>query len=117
MFAWDPIGGTGVAGPDAAFCRMHDYFSWPDPGERYAVAGGWIGRVWNQEAQVWTVLVTVYESRDGLFGSEHWWALRRDLVFGDCSRVTYDEAVKAKGGEIGEAAVSATSHPAVSPRG
>lgn len=92
-FAWDPVKGIGVGGPAATFCRMHDYMSFTEGGERFAIVGGWIGRAWNPVAKVWTVLVTVYESRDSLFASKHWWSLRRPLKFGDCSHITYDQAV------------------------
>jgi len=71
---------------------MHDYMGWVEGAERFEIVGGWIGRAWNPDAEVWTVLMTVYESRTSLFASKHWWALRRDIVFGDCSKVTYDQA-------------------------
>ena len=95
-FTWDPIKGVGVGGPSAPFCRMHGYLSELEPGERIEIVGGWIGRAWNSAAKVWTVLTTVYETKDGLTASKHWWALRHDTVFGDCSDITYDDAFEAK---------------------
>jgi hypothetical protein len=93
IFEWDPIRGRGTSGPSACFCRMHSYMAFGQDAERFEIVGGWIGRAWNPDAEVWTVMVTVYEARDGLYASPHWWALRRETVFGDCSRVTYDRAV------------------------
>ena len=94
-FTWDPVKGRGIGGPSACFCRMHDYFSFAEGSERFQVVGGWIGRAWNPDAQVWTVLVTVYEGREGFYVSKHWWALRRETIFGKTDRVTYDQAVGA----------------------
>jgi hypothetical protein len=93
LFSWDPVRGRGVAGPSACFCRMHRYMSDVHDDERFELVGGWLGRAWNPDAKVWTVIMTVYESRACLFASPHWWALRRDTVFGDCSRITYDQAI------------------------
>src|SRR5271167_2034579 len=81
-FTWNPTTGRGIGGPSACFCRMHDYMGWVEGAERFEIVGGWMGRAWNPDAEVWTVLMTVYESRTSLFASKHWWALRRDIVFG-----------------------------------
>lgn len=93
-FEWDPIRGVGVMGPSADFCRMHAYTGYGEREERFQVVGGWIGRAWNPGAKVWTVCMTVYESRTSLFAAPHWWALRRATTFGDCQRITYDRAMR-----------------------
>ena len=92
-FSWDPIKGVGVGGPHIPLCRMHGYLHELERHERIQIVGGWMGAAWNPDAKVWTVLTTVYETKDGLDASKHWWALRYDAVFGDCYRETYDEAV------------------------
>lgn len=92
-FEWDPVRGRGVGAPNAPFCRMHGYLWELEAGERIEIVGGWVGRGWNPDAKCWTVTTTVYESKTSLYASPHWYALRRDLVFGDCSRVVYDDAV------------------------
>jgi hypothetical protein len=94
-FAWDPIKGVGIDAPSATLCRMHGYLWELADGERVEIVGGWMGQAWNPDAKVWTVLTTVYESKDSLFASKHWWALRRPSVFGQCDRVRYDEAIAA----------------------
>ncbi len=61
---------------------------------RLEVVGGWLGAAWNPDAKVWTVLTTVYETRDGLDASPHWWALRRPVRFNEpTTAVVYDDAV------------------------
>jgi hypothetical protein len=95
LFTWDPVKGVGIGGPNVTLCRMHRYMGDVAQAERFEIVGGWIGRAWNPDAKVWTVLVTVYERREGNEVSRHWWALRRPLVFGDCSRVNYDQATTA----------------------
>ena len=92
-FTWDPIAGMGVGGPSATLCRTHEPGDAP-PNEsdaRVEVVGGWLGRAWNADAKVWTVLTTVYETRDALTTSKHWYALRRPMEFGVCDDATYDE--------------------------
>jgi hypothetical protein len=88
-FEWDPVAGRGIGAPSAPLCRLHDYLWDLEPHERVEIAHGWLGRAWNPGAGVWTVMTTVYETRDGLAASPHWWALRRATRFGDCSRVVY----------------------------
>ena len=90
-FEWDPVKGIGIGAPSATFCRMHDPINLRGP-ERMEVVGGWIGAAWNPRAKVWTVLTTVYETRDGLQVAKHWWSLRRPTRFGVTDSVTYDEA-------------------------
>jgi hypothetical protein len=95
-FTWDPIAGKGIGAPSAPFCRMHGYLWELPPEDRIAIVGGWIGRAWNPYDQCYTVLTTVYQEQTGFRASEHWWALRRDVFFGDCTRITYDEAMAQK---------------------
>lgn len=92
-YEWDPVRGVGVGGPSLTLCRVHDLDDVRGP-VRMEVVGGWVGAAWNPKANVWTVLTTVYETRDGLDASRHWWALRRPMRFGDTStEVVYDDAV------------------------
>jgi len=93
-FSWDPVKGVGIGAPAATLCRMHDYLWELEPGDRVEVVGGWLGRARNEKAGVWTVLTTVCEAREGFQASLAWWALRRNTVFGDCSRdrETFDDA-------------------------
>jgi hypothetical protein len=92
-FAWDPVRGRGVGGPTIPLCRLHDYMWSLEAHERVQIVGGWMGRAWNAKASVWTVLTTVYETRDGLETSAHWWALRRSKRFGVIDDVSYHAAV------------------------
>ena len=94
-FAWDPVRGVGVGAPSIMLCRMHDYLWSLDVSDRVQIVGGWMGRAWNPGAKVWTVMTTVYESKDGLTVSRHWWSLRHDTKFGDCKDVAYEDAVAA----------------------
>jgi hypothetical protein len=100
-FEWDPVTGRGIGGPNVTLCRMHNYLWELDAADRIEIVGGWMGRAWNPDAECWTVCITVYDAKDGLFASPHWWALRRDLVFGDCSKIVYDDAFEAKFKEAG----------------
>ena len=72
---------------------MHDYRWDLDAGDRVEVVCGWAGRAWNDKASVWTVLTTVYADRVGFNASPHWWSLRRNVRFGHCDRVRYDDAL------------------------
>lgn len=72
---------------------MHDPCDLHGP-DRVAVVGGWLGNAWNPKAKVWTVLTTVYETRNGFMPSQHWWALRRPTKFGVCEDVVYDDAIE-----------------------
>lgn len=94
MFAWDPVLGVGVGGPSITLCRMHNYL-WSLPAEeRVHIVGGWMGRAWNNEAEVWTVMTTVYETADGLDLSKVWWAQRRTTRFGQTPvDVAFDAAL------------------------
>jgi hypothetical protein len=92
-FTWDPVRGVGTGAPSATFCRMHEPWGLKGP-DRMAVVGGWLGDAWNPEAKVWTVLTTIYETKDGLAASLHWWALRRPTIFGVCEDVVYDDAIQ-----------------------
>ena len=93
IFDWDPIKGVGIAGPDVTLCRMHDYLWSLEPGDRIEVVGGWLGRVRNVDADCYTVLEAVFEHQTGDAYSNHWWSLRRETRFGDCTRMTYDQAI------------------------
>lgn len=90
-FTWDPVRGVGTGAPSVPLCRMHDYLWELDPADRVEIFGGWMGRAWNPDARCWTVCTAVYETKDGLFASPHWWALRRPIRFGVCDRVVYNE--------------------------
>ena len=89
-FTWDPTNGRGTGGPGVTLCRLHDYLWELEPGECVEIVGGWLGRGWNPDAQCWTVTTTVYEKRDALFVSPHWWALRRPIKMG-YREPTYDQ--------------------------
>jgi hypothetical protein len=90
-FTWDPVRGIGIGAPAATLCRMHDWCGVNGP-VRLEVVGGWMGDAWNPDAKVWTVLTTVYATRDGLTASPHWFAMRQPTRFGQNERVTYDQA-------------------------
>ena len=83
-----------MGAPSATLCRVHTTDGVRGD-VRLEVVGGWLGDAWNPVANVWTVLVTVYETRDGLDASPHWWAMRRPVRFGECERVVYDTAIGA----------------------
>ena len=91
-FEWDPTKGHGTGGPGATLCRLHDYLWDLEPGECVEIVGGWLGRAWNPKANVYTVMTTVYEARDSLFVSPHWWALRRPIKMG-YREPAYDQVV------------------------
>ena len=93
-FSWDPQRGIGEAAPSATLCRVHDTDGVRGP-VRLEVVGGWFGEAWNPTAKVWTVLWSVYATKDGLDASPHWWAMRRPVRFGVQDEVVYDEAVIA----------------------
>lgn len=96
-FAWDPVLGVGVGGPSVTLCRMHDYMWSLAAGERVQIVGGWMGRARNDEAEVWTVMTTVYGARDGLYLSKVWWAQRRTTRFGQTSvDVAFDAALAGR---------------------
>ena len=92
IFSWDPVKGVGVGGPHASLCRVHDTDGVRGD-VRLEVVGGWLGDAWNPVAKCWTVCLTVYETRDGLDASPHWWSLRRPVRFGVCDDVVYDDAI------------------------
>ena len=93
LFSWDPVRGVGTGAPSATLCRVHG-LDGVHGDVRLEVVGGWLGAAWNPDAKVWTVLTTVYETRDGLDASPHWWALRRPVRFNEpTTAVVYDDAV------------------------
>lgn len=93
-FAWDPVAGVGVGGPDLRLCGQHGVVGMQVRGpKRLRVTGGWYGAAWNQDAKVWTVLGTVYSTQDGLTASPAWWEQRHASHFGECRQPqSYDEA-------------------------
>lgn len=81
-FTWDPVAGAGTGAPPIPLCRMHAYLWDLEPADRVEIMAGWMGRAWNPKGQCWTVMTTVYETRDGLEAAKRWWALRQAIVAG-----------------------------------
>ncbi len=93
-YQWDPIKGTGIEGPDVRMCRQHgnSTLDCKDHARRWPVVDGWFGRVWNAQAQVWTINYCVFSAADGHTGSKEWAKYKRPCASGDMrKRVDYDE--------------------------
>jgi len=91
IFEWDPVRGVGTGGPSANLCRVHN-LDGVRQDVRVEVIGGWLGDAWNPQANVWTVLTTVYATKEGLEASPHWWAMRRPIRAGEMGKdEVYDD--------------------------
>lgn len=93
-FGWDPIKGLGVDGPDLKMCRQHGDATFDKPPEhRIRVIAGWYGRIFNQQAKVWTVMCSVFLHPTRHVYSPLWWRFRLPSEFGGPERKDdYDQA-------------------------